>query len=293
MPYRTLTALLVLFVLAFSATGFSAEASYVQTQNIVYGEEDGVGLLMDVFVPTGAKNGRGIVDVISSAWHSDRKRVGDHEKAQIFSILCSKGFTVFAVRPGSIGRFTAPEMLKHVHQGIGWVKQHAGEYGVDPNQLGLTGASAGGHLASLAMVTADKDTQVKAVAVFFPPTDFLDFGGLKLDRTAVGDIGELAGTLAFGAGRTEGKTAEERTAAFKAISPAELVKPGLPPYLTIHGDADPLVPLQQSQRMVEQLKAQGNSAELIVKPGGAHPWPTLPEEVAVLADWFVKQLVSK
>jgi len=53
------------------------------------------------------------------------------------------------------------------------------------------------------------------------------------------------------------------------------------------------VPLQQSQRMVEALKARGVPAELIVKPGGAHPWPTLREEVAVMADWFVKQLSDK
>ena len=109
----------------------------------------------------------------------------------------------------------------------------------------------------------------------------------------LGHVGELSGALAFGVGRAEGKKPEERTAALAAVSPARLVKPGLPPYLTFHGDADPLVPLQQSRRMVEQLQAQGNSAELIVKPGGVHPWPTMPEEVAVLADWFVKQLVAK
>jgi dipeptidyl aminopeptidase/acylaminoacyl peptidase len=58
------------------------------------------------------------------------------------------------------------------------------------------------------------------------------------------------------------------------------------PFLLIHGDADPLVPLQQSQKMVEVLKAAGGSAELIIKKGGGHPWFTIPEEVKTMADWF-------
>jgi dipeptidyl aminopeptidase/acylaminoacyl peptidase len=58
----------------------------------------------------------------------------------------------------------------------------------------------------------------------------------------------------------------------------------------IHGDADPLVPLQQSEAMLAALKQAGVPAELIVKPGGGHPWPTLHEEVQVMADWFDKQL---
>ena len=58
------------------------------------------------------------------------------------------------------------------------------------------------------------------------------------------------------------------------------------PFLFIHGDSDPLVPLQQSQKMVELLKAAGGSAELIVKKGGGHPWLTIFEEVKIMADWF-------
>jgi dipeptidyl aminopeptidase/acylaminoacyl peptidase len=76
----------------------------------------------------------------------------------------------------------------------------------------------------------------------------------------------------------------------KEISPARLVTSGAPPFLLIHGDADPVVPLQQSQRMVAALKEKGGSAELIVKRGGGHPWLTIHEEVQILADWFDKQL---
>jgi dipeptidyl aminopeptidase/acylaminoacyl peptidase len=63
--------------------------------------------------------------------------------------------------------------------------------------------------------------------------------------------------------------------------------------LIIHGDADTVVPLQQSEVMLAALKKAGVVAELVVKPGGGHPWSTLHEEVRVIADWFDKQLAAK
>jgi dipeptidyl aminopeptidase/acylaminoacyl peptidase len=66
-----------------------------------------------------------------------------------------------------------------------------------------------------------------------------------------------------------------------------------PPFLLIHGDADSDVPLQQSERMLGALKQARVPAELIVKRGGGHPWPTIHEEIQVLAKWFDKQLTSE
>jgi acetyl esterase/lipase len=293
MLHRVLVCLALLTAFALLPSHSRADDSYVQHKNIVYAEEQGVAFVMDIFVPKGEKNGHGVVDVISSSYNSDRSKIGDHQKAQFYQIMCGKGFTVFAVRPGSVTKFCVPEMLKHINTGIRWVKEHAKEYGIDPGQLGLTGASAGGHLATLAMVTADDATRVKAVAVFFPATDFLDWNGKRIDQVAGGALSKRALAFAFPPGQGADKKPEEVAEALAAISPAQLAKPDLPPYLTIHGDADTTVPLQQSKKMVEALKAKGNSAELIVKPGGEHPWPTIPEEVAVLTDWLVKHLISK
>jgi len=270
-----------------------ADEPYRQSENVVYAEVHGVGLVLDTFVPNGEKNGHGIVDVASGAWHSDRGKIRDHKRAQVFRTMCARGFTVFAVRPGSITKFSAPEMVDHVNRAIRWVKEHADQYGVDANKLGLMGASAGGHLASLAAVTAEDSTRVGAVAVFFPPADFLDYGGQRLDRAAEGEMGRIVRALAFPAGESDGKTQEEVTEALEAISPARLVTSHAPPFLLIHGDADTSVPLQQSEVMVAALKKEGVAAELVVKPGGTHPWPTIHEEVAVMADWFVEQLVEE
>lgn len=267
---------------------------YDQQQNVVYGEVHGTGLLMDVFTPKGKPNGLAIVDVVSGAWHSDRRKIGDHTLAQVYSIFCGHGYKVFAVRPGSRTRYTGAEMLANLKIGIRYVKLHAGDYKIDPDRLGLTGASAGGHLASLAMVTPEEakpeakdavlhfDTRVKAAAIFFPPTDFLDWNGKPASMDLLGDLLFLGGA--------KGHSEEEIKERALQLSPARLVKGPTIPLLLIHGDADPLVPLQQSQKLVDAVKAAGGSAELIVKKGGGHPWMTIPEEVKVMADWFDRQL---
>src|SRR5947207_3675838 len=176
-------------LLATAAAG--QETPYAQKENVVYGEVHGVGLLMDVFTPSGKSNGLAVVDVISGSWYSDRGKIRDHMRAQTFDILCRKGYTVFAIRPGSTTKFSVPEMLSNLNTGIRWVKEHSPECGIDAERLGLMGGSAGGHLACLAAVTAEDaktesgkqltSTRVKAVAVFFPPTDFFDYGGRAID----------------------------------------------------------------------------------------------------------------
>lgn len=287
----------ILLLTAVSAVAQDGD-SYVQTENIVYAETDGVGLVMDVFTPKGDKNGLGIVDVVSGAWHSDRGKIGDHKKAGMYDVFCSRGYTVFGIRPGSVSKFTGEEMLRNLKTGIRYVKAHAADYGVDADRLGIMGASAGGHLASMAVVTAEPakpdaenplerfGTDVKAAAVFFPPTDFLDWGGKPFN---VKDKQRARLFISDPASRSDEEILEQA----RKLSPALLVESQLPPFLLIHGDADPMVPLQQSQKFVEAIKAKGGSAELIVKPGGAHPWPTIREEVVVMADWLDKQLGIK
>jgi acetyl esterase/lipase len=127
---------------------FAEDLVYEQVEDLVYGETNGIGLLMDVFTPTVPKNGLAIVDIASGAWHSDRGKIRDHKMARFYDVFCGKGYTVFAIRPGSRSKFTAEEMVNNVKTAIRWVKAHAGEYAIDPNRVGLAGASAGGHLAS-------------------------------------------------------------------------------------------------------------------------------------------------
>src|ERR1019366_10685102 len=96
----------------------SASLPYDQKMDVVYGEVHGTGLLMDVFTPKGKANGLGIIDVVSGAYYSDRRKLRDHILAQLYSIFCSRGYTVFALRPGSRTRYTGVEMEAHVKIGI-------------------------------------------------------------------------------------------------------------------------------------------------------------------------------
>jgi acetyl esterase/lipase len=293
MMFRFLGVLFILTVFA-GASGAQGETVYRQTYNVVYGESDGVGLLMDVFSPAHRDNstkGLGIVCVTSGAWKSDRGMVDAHKKFGFFDVLCRRGYTVFAVRPGSLSLFTAEQMLAHIKTGIRYIKAHAAEYRIDPERMGLTGASAGGHLALLAATRAEQadpsaeepldrlDTQVRAAGVFCPATDFLDWDGKKYG------LDLMQGQLVFRDGLV-GKTDQQIEQAAKAISPFYQVRPGLPPFLLIHGDADSLIPIQQSKKFVEAVRKADGSAELIIKQGGDHSWPTVREEIEKLADWF-------
>lgn len=285
------------------------EKPYDQTIDHVYAKLDGKDFHMDIFVPNGKGlkdfykptdkgRGLGIVDVASGAWYSDRGKIADHEQAMVYHILCAHGYTVFAVRPGSRPEYSALEMVAHIKRGIRYVKVHAKDYGIDPERLGIMGASAGGHLACLTVLTAEdgdpkaedpllrQDTRVKAAGIFFPPTDFLDWEG-KTFEEVVERLGDI-----FFSGGFEGKSPEEIQRRAKTISPRHQITGKTPPFLIFHGDADPLVPLQQSQVFVEALKASGNEAELIVKAGGGHPWITIPMEVVKLAAWFDRQLAG-
>ncbi|QDT94595.1 prolyl oligopeptidase family serine peptidase [Gimesia aquarii] len=288
--------LICLFLLTLSIKTVTAnEASnlpYQQQKNVVYAEVHGVGLLLDIFTPQSQPNGLAIVDVASGAYHSDRGKIRDHKRAKMFDIFCSRGYTVFAVRPGSIKKFNGPEMLENLNRGILWVKEHAKEYQIDPNKLALLGASAGGHLACMAAVSANDPhakTRVKAVGVFFPPTDLMNYGGLKIDIRGNDPLANSIRRLITPKGSetiAEDKLDELRT----AFSPARLVKPGLPPFLFIHGTADFMVPIQQSRTMVAALEKANVPVTLIVKEGGGHPWPTIHEEVEKMANWIDEQL---
>jgi acetyl esterase/lipase len=279
---------LLTFSLVFLQTA-GAEPPYTQTKDVVFAEVDGVGLLMDVFTPTGKSNGLAIVDVASGAWYSDRGKINDHKQAQVYDIFCGRGYTMFAVRPGSITKFSLAEMAGNVKKGVVWAKEHAAEYHIDPNRLGLTGASAGGHLASLVAVTADDKTAVKAAGVFFPPTDFLEYRGQKIDEnSSAAQVERL--TRFVSPGGTKSASTSELVEKLKQVSPALLVTAKAPPFLLIHGDADRMVPLAQSEKLLAALQQAGVPAELIVKKGGGHPWLTIHEEVKVMADWFDKQL---
>ncbi|HQZ29691.1 MAG TPA: prolyl oligopeptidase family serine peptidase, partial [Verrucomicrobiales bacterium] len=66
--------------------------------------------------------------------------------------------------------------------------------------------------------------------------------------------------------------------------------PSMPPILIFHGDADTLVPVDQSLRFQEEARKKGLDVEVILRPGKSHGWITMPLDIYRMGIWFKKHL---
>ncbi|MCA2968748.1 MAG: alpha/beta hydrolase [Acidobacteriaceae bacterium] len=290
--------LLVLLVTAGAAAGalwLYLHPSFERTDGVVYGRRNGTPLTMDVLRPPAAKrNGLGVAFLVSGGWRS--KGPGE-SPAWLAAPILRAGYTVFAICHISQPQSTVMEIIADMHRGIRYVRHHAAQYGVDPNRLGVTGGSAGGHL-SLMLATRggpgdptapdpiDRESSaVQAVAIFYPVTDLLNLGP---STENLGDGGPPKSFVrAFGPRATD-------LAAWKQIgyesSPIYHLGPHVPPTLIYHGDADTLVPLEQSQRYAAKAGEAGRRVELVVHPGGGHGWTTMVADEEHFVRWFDENL---
>lgn len=279
----------------------AGEAGYTRQEDVIYGRKFGTALTMDVFRPLGKANRAGVVLVVSGGFFSSHEAVN----VTFARSLLDRGYTVFAVVHGSQPRYTVPEIVRDVNRAVRFIRHHAGDYGIDPGRLGVSGASAGGHLALMlgtaggpgdpqAQDPVDRESsRVQAVACFFPPTDMLNYGeaGHELIRAVdhappfrpAFDYRDLDKATNLWVPVTDPGRLREIT---REISPAYHVSPDDAPTLIMHGDADTLVPLQQSRLIVNKFKQAGVDAKLVVKPGSGHGWLTMPGDMAAFADWF-------
>ena len=287
----------------------NAEDAFRRQADVIYGRKHGVALTMDVFTPKEHANGAAVIWVVSGGWFSSHDNVNPAFPAE----LMKRGYTVFAVVHGSQPKFTIPEILQDMHRSIRYIRAHAADYKIDPNRIGITGASAGGHLSLMQGLAGDagdpkaKDpidqvsSRVQAVACFFPPTDFLNYGkpgenaigrGVLKDFPAPFDFTELE-TKGY-AGQFVRVTDEAKIQEIgKQISPINHVSDDDPPSLIIHGDKDFLVPIQQAEIIIDKLKSSKVPAELVVKPGAAHGWADIGKDMTTIVDWFDKHLEKR
>lgn len=283
------------------------DVEFSRQEDVIYGRKFGTALTMDVFTPKPNANGAAIVYVVSGGWFSAHEAIN----AGFVREFLNRGYTVFAVVHGSQPKFTIPEVLLDMHRAVRFIRSRAGEYQIDPERFGIYGGSAGGHLSLMQGTAGDKgnpeakdpvdrqSSRVQAVACFFPPTDFLNYG--KPGENALGR-GVLAGFRApFDFRELDPKINSfvliddeaKRIEIGKQISPVNHVSADDPPTLIIHGDADLLVPIQQAELIVGKLKEAGVPTELVVKPGAKHGWPELVKDLSIFADWFDKHLAKK
>lgn len=273
--------------------GGAHAADPARIQDVIYLKKAGVALTLDVFKPE-KQNGIGLLWMVSGGWVSNHANINP----QFVKPFTDRGVTVFAVVHGAQPRYKVFEIVEDIHRAVRFVRSKASEYGVDPNRLAISGASAGGHLSLMmgayggpgktdARDSVDRESSaVQAVACFFPPTDFLNYGG---DGQSAMKIDTLkAYWPAFGV--TEATPDAEREQLARQTSPIYGNLDKMPPTLIIHGDADKLVPIQQSERLIAELKKRNVDCKLEVRPGKAHGWPELPQDLNVLAEWVVAKL---
>jgi acetyl esterase/lipase len=286
--------LLLLSSITAFANDDTSLASYHAIEDVIYGQKDGMGLSLDVLTPEKNAKGIGIVLVSSGSWKSGKSNLlADEErkrKDHWVQGLLKGGYTLFVVRHGSTPRYFVPEMIEDVRRAVRFVRANAKTYNVDPNQLGITSGSSGGHLSLMVALTADdgkpdaKDplervsSRVQAVVAWFPPTDMINWGatnGYKLiEATRPGFFQQVFGKV------TDLETQ------LKAILPIYHLTKDDPPLLLIHGDADKTVPVQQSKILKAKYEELG-----LPKEGGGHTyWAGIMDNYSAVWNWFDKYL---
>lgn len=256
----------LLFILA--VTALSTAQAAVQT-DIEYGTASGVSLRLDASVPDGPGPHPAVILVHGGGWSGGDKDGGPKKgyMAPMHEPLSAAGFAWFSLNYRLAPAHRHPAQVEDVETAIRWVKAHATEYRLDPRRIALSGESAGGHLVALAAVRADDSTRVAAVVPFYGVFDIVTEA--KRRNGVMPSFTKL-----FGRERLD----DPMLQLMHDASPINAVKPGLPPFLLLHGDADQTVSYQQSVAMQARLRAAGVTCELITIKGGPHgmlPWPSL------------------
>jgi len=300
-----LLAACVLAALAVVAEARAADsATFTRQEDVVYGRKDGMALTLDVIAPKQGANGAAVIWVVSGGYFSSHEAI----HPGFVGAFLDRGYTVFAVVHGSQPRYAIPDAVADLNRATRFIRYKAKEFHVDPDRIGITGGSAGGHLSLMQGVAGDRgnllspdpvertSSRVQAVACFFPPTDFLNYGkegnvalgtGILKGFPAPFEFRELVGKPAVFVRITDEKRVLQIA---RSISPVYHATKDDPPTLILHGDADTLVPIQQAELIIDRLKKAGVTAELVVKPKAGHGWLTLGADMKTFADWFDKHL---
>jgi acetyl esterase/lipase len=174
---------------------------------------------------------------------------------------------------------------------VRWLRANAAKYRIDPARIGVTGGSAGGHLAQFLAVTAgvqqfegdlgnsDQSSAVQCVVNVYGPSDFTKSYGKSVDAAEVLPL-FLGGNL------------EQARRRHILASPLYWVTPQAAPTLCIHGTEDKYVAHEQAEWIVERLKAADVEAELLTLPGAGHGFkgPDQQKAEEALFAFFERQL---
>jgi acetyl esterase/lipase len=251
--------------------------------NLAYVPNGGERQKLDLYLPATGTNLPLIVWIHGGGWME-----GSKEKPPGLGFL-RHGFALASINYLLSQDAIFPAQLIDCKAAVRWLRAHAPETGIDPNRIGVWGASAGGHLVALLGTTGDAkefdtgenagvSSRVQAVCDWFGPTDFTKV--LEADTPDSPMVRLLGGPIA--------KNLEKAQSA----NPIHYITKDDPPFLIMHGDQDPLVPLGQSQLLADALQKAGVPVTFHVVPGGGHGGPEFrtQEERERLFVFFLKNL---
>ena len=243
-------------------------------RGVPFSQVAGKTLRLDVFRPRAPGRGRpAVLQIHGGAWVLGFK---EYQGIPLLTHLASNGWVGFNVDYRLSPRATFPEHLIDVKRALAWIREHAAEYGVDPDFIVVTGGSAGGHLAALVGLTAgdpeyqpgfeSADTSVRAAVIFYGVFDLTNRLGTR--------AGQYRSML-------ERVVMKRKFAAdpglFARASPIDRVHAGAPAFLVVHGTRDTLTPVEDARHFVEKLRSVSHKPALYIEMQGAeHAFDVFP-----------------
>lgn len=284
-------ALLLLAAITAASYGcsFALAKSYTVERDVVYKTVGDCSLKMDIYRPTAADGlTPAVVYIHGGGWYSGDKTTGAGQDD--IAEMISRGYLVAAVNYRLAPRYQFPAQIEDVKCAIRFLRANAVRYGIDAAHIGVWGDSAGGHLAALLGVTDASDgfegygwydgqsDQVQAVASLYGPTDLAEI----YERDKSPHMEHVFGT------------ADPESTVISQASPLTHVSSDDPPFLIVHGEADEVVLVEQSQVLYERLVSAGVPTTLVIvgncghcfMPVGGPICPSRAQITLMLADFF-------
>lgn len=269
-----------------SASAQQIERKLTYDRDVIYGHKAGMALTFDVVRPE-KPNGAAVLFMVSGGWVSmwapPETMIRPKSKdANPWEQIVDRGYTLFLVRHGSSPYFKVPDAVSDVRRAVRYIRLNSKTWEVDSNRLGVIGGSAGGHLTLMLATTADEgdpnskdevertSNRIRAGVAWFPPTHLEKFLKLKQQFPAL----------------------EFDTKKIPDVSPLEHVTADDAPVYLAHGDKDELVPVGESEAIVEKFKAANVEHELLVIPGAGHAFvgDDMKKVMEGTLNWFDKYL---
>lgn len=214
------------------------------------------------------------------------------------AFLLEHGFAMASINYRLSRESQFPEQVYDSKGAIRYLRKYAEQYGLDANKFGLWGSSAGGHLVSLIgtsngvpelegnLGVTGISSDVQAVCDWFGPTDLIQMDVSSTNKSK----GEKQNTKPI-VKLLGGPFAEKQEEA-KMASPIQYVTKDDPPFLIMHGEKDPMVPIEQSEMFHAALQKTGVDSEYIVVKDGVHSFFMGAKEHEKVAEFFKTKLMD-